>query len=175
MIVVSSYIRTRETAQPLLDRYPHVPVAEWDIHEFTYLNAGFYDGTTQEHRRAPALAYWQHCAPDLTEGGGAESFNDFMRRVRAMLDRLRREALPFSAVFSHGYVLKAVIWELLYTGDPSPAVFMAGFREFHNTFPVANGTIIPLRIDDDGEIFLGRPWVPPSPAKVGAVSETYLD
>ncbi len=175
LIVVSGYIRTRETAEPLMERFPKAPVAEWDIHEFTYLSAALYDGTTQAARGGPAREYWKRSMPDAVEGEGAESFNSFIRRVRGLLERLRTEAEPFTAVFSHGYVLKAVIWELLYTGDPDPAAYMAGFHKFHRTFPVANGTVIPLQIADDGEIFIGRPWVPGGAAVGDVESTNYLD
>ena len=37
LLVTSAYLRTRQTAQPTLARFPHVPVEAWPIEEFTYL------------------------------------------------------------------------------------------------------------------------------------------
>lgn len=37
LIVTSPYVRTQQTAQPTLERFPDVPQEEWPVQEFTYL------------------------------------------------------------------------------------------------------------------------------------------
>jgi 2,3-bisphosphoglycerate-dependent phosphoglycerate mutase len=157
LIVVSRYQRTVETALPTMRRFPTIPVVEWPIHEFTFLAPGHYRGKTQAQRSAPAAEYWESCDPDYCDGEGAESFNDFMLRIRECLERLRRASEPFIAVFAHGYVMKAVLWESLYRGHGTPREFMLGFREFHRCYPAANGLVLPMLADSDGNLFMGTP------------------
>jgi probable phosphoglycerate mutase len=155
LIVVSRYRRTVETARPTMQRFPKTPVVEWPIHEFTFLATDHYRGTTQEHRRAPALAFWDRREPQHCDGEGAESFNEFMGRIRDCLDRLRNSSEGFIAVFTHGYVMKAILWECLYCGDQTPSAFMAGFQGFHRSYPVENGMIVPMLADEHGRLFIG--------------------
>ena len=37
LIITSSYVRTKQTAKHLINKYPATPQEEWLIHEFTYL------------------------------------------------------------------------------------------------------------------------------------------
>jgi 2,3-bisphosphoglycerate-dependent phosphoglycerate mutase len=161
LIVVSGFIRTRQTAQPTIDRFPGVPVVEWPIHEFTFLPPAAFGGTTYHQRREPVLAFWERCEGNHCEGEGAESFNEFMLRVRALLQQLREATQPFTAVFAHGYVIKAVIWEILYRGDPAAPEFMLGYRALHECLPVGNGAVLPLQIAPDGRIFMSSLWPHP--------------
>lgn len=39
LIVVSPFVRTRQTAEPLRQKYPDVPVEEWPVQEFSFLDA----------------------------------------------------------------------------------------------------------------------------------------
>jgi broad specificity phosphatase PhoE len=161
LLVVSGYIRTRLTAEPLLARFPHTEVAERPIHEFTFLAPSRYAGTTIHQRREPVREYWERCAPDFCDGEGAETFDDFMRRIRAFLGQLRLESKPFTAIYAHAYIIKAFIWETLYHGDRSSPEFMRGFRALHQNLRIPNGTILPIHLSQDGNLFTGSPWVPP--------------
>ena len=51
LIVVSPFVRTRQTAEPLRQKYPDVPVEEWPVQEFSFLDADRCADTTQEERR----------------------------------------------------------------------------------------------------------------------------
>ena len=46
LIVVSPFLRARQTAAPFQNRFPNVPVEIWPIHEFTYLSPVKSAGTT---------------------------------------------------------------------------------------------------------------------------------
>ena len=88
LIVVSPFVRTRQTAEPLRQKYPDVPVEEWPVQEFSFLDA-------------------DRC-PDYVDGKDAESFNQLLARVDDMLTRLR--ALPGknkTVVFTHGNFMRA--------------------------------------------------------------------
>ena len=60
LIVVSPFVRTRQTAEPLRQKYPDVPVEEWPVQEFSFLDADRCADTTQEERRPLAEAYLQN-------------------------------------------------------------------------------------------------------------------
>ncbi len=166
LLVVSGYVRTHLTAAPLLRRFPKTKVAEWPIHEFTFLAPARYNGTTIRERREPVRAFWERCAPDHYDGEGAESFGDFMGRVRDCLARLHEESEPFTAVFTHAYVIKAILWKTLHYGDITSPEFMRGFYAFHQNLRIPNGTILPVHLSPQGNLYTGSPWIPPfsSPA-----------
>lgn len=85
LIVHSPYIRTFETATPLIKRFPETKVEIWPIQEFTYLNTKLNSGTTAAERKGSADAYWSKLDPSYIDGYGAESFSQMISRVRECL------------------------------------------------------------------------------------------
>src|SRR5947209_5845813 len=63
LIVVSPYVRARQTAEPAIRRFPRARVEEWPVQEVQYLDPALCVDTTQEERRALSDAYWQRCDP----------------------------------------------------------------------------------------------------------------
>jgi 2,3-bisphosphoglycerate-dependent phosphoglycerate mutase len=57
-VVLSPYRRARQTAEPLLRRFPGVHVEEQSVQEFTYLAADRCRGMTPEQRQPLVDAYW---------------------------------------------------------------------------------------------------------------------
>src|SRR5882757_2285534 len=51
LIVVSPYVRARQTAEPTIRRFPNTRVEEWPVHEVQYLAPALCVDTTQEERR----------------------------------------------------------------------------------------------------------------------------
>lgn len=117
LIVTSPYLRTQQTAQPTVERFPDVPVEVWPIQEFTYLQPSRWNGTLG-HERLPSIErYWEQADPDYCDGPGAESFATLLKRSEDALQRL--QALPVDAlvyVFSHGQFIQAVRSLILDTG-----------------------------------------------------------
>ncbi|WP_231329764.1 histidine phosphatase family protein [Actinomadura graeca] len=146
LIVSSSFVRARQTAEPAVKRFPETPYEEWPVGEFTYLGALHGPRTTSEQRRPHAEAYWERLDPAYVCGGDGESFQALIARVHVFLDRLaglREEGLV--AVFTHGIFMKAVIWSLLSgVGEPDAAA-MRGFRQFGEVCEMPNGVITELR------------------------------
>jgi len=161
LIVTTKYDRTGLTAAPLRQRFPAVPTDVWPIHEFTYLAPARYVGQTEEHRRAPAQAFWDRNDPDHVDGAGAESFRDFMARVRTLREHVQRTGREFTAVFTHGFVIKAIIWDLLREGEEINAHYMQGYYNFHLSQPVRNASITPVQFTDDALPEVGVPWLYP--------------
>jgi broad specificity phosphatase PhoE len=110
LIVMSRYLRTHQTARHLRERYPRVPHAQWDVHEFTYLSPEKCRNTTSADRLPDVIRYWDTCDPDYCDGPGAESFNDFMGRVIAMKQTLLSRHEGHIAVFSHHQFISALLW-----------------------------------------------------------------
>ncbi len=150
-IVVSPFIRTLHTAQPLLDKLQasgaKVPVLEWPIQEFTYLNPVRCRGTTAQDRKAWAQAYWQRADPDWEDGDGAESFRQLMYRVDDFSVRLA--ATPgWSLVFGHGMFFKAFLIGLEHGTKASPQA-MTRYRALESAAPIHNAQMIQLAADVD--------------------------
>jgi len=143
LIVVSPFIRTRQTATPLMARFPHVPVEEWPVHEFTYLNPERYRGTTETQRGVFAHDYWLRCDPHWNDGGGAESFADLIGRIDELERRLRGSTRN-TVIFTHGYFIKAL---LLRRERPLVVVdrtLMAAFRDGRKNNPMSNTQMVQL-------------------------------
>ncbi|WP_051261340.1 histidine phosphatase family protein [Desulfovibrio inopinatus] len=140
-IVVSRYIRTQLTAAPLLERFAGIPVEEWDVHEFTYLAPIKYAGTTGADRRPDVRAYWARNDPQYIDGDGAESFEAFIARVDTALHRLTT-LNGFTAVFTHGQVIRAMLWRMLYREDVISASTMEKFYHFRESASLPNAAVV---------------------------------
>lgn len=116
LIVVSPYLRTHQTAQPTRDRFPAVPVQQWPIEEFTYLEPSRWNGTARSERLPYIEEYWKTADPLYCDGPGAESFVSLLGRAEIALGRLR--SLPDQAgtvvLFTHGQFMQAVRMSVLY-------------------------------------------------------------
>lgn len=139
-IVVSPFQRTFDTAAPSLKRFPQLSVDIWPIQEMTYLSPVRCRGTTVLDRQGWASAYWQAGDPHAVDGEGAESYAQFMARVRNFSARLK--ATPgLGAVFGHGMFLKAFLIALDY-GFEATTESMVRFRALESASPLVNGQII---------------------------------
>jgi 2,3-bisphosphoglycerate-dependent phosphoglycerate mutase len=145
LIVTSPYARTLATARPLLARYPEVPHEQWPIHEFTYLSPGAHVGTSQRERAGAVDAFWQRSDPDLCDGPGAESLNQFAARVAAFEARLR-QLEGDAVIFTHGQLMQALLYRAS-GGDLSTSTGMRGFRSFCLETPVINTGMLILPTD----------------------------
>lgn len=108
-VIVSAYLRTQQTAEPLLKHYPELQAEVWSIHEFTYLSPSLCRDTNQDDRRPLVDDYWQRCDPDYRHGPDAESFRMLIERVQAAMQQF--QALDgISCVFAHGQIIRTMLW-----------------------------------------------------------------
>lgn len=142
LIVVSPFVRARQTAVPTITHFAPVPVVEWPVHEFTYLHPRRYDGTTGEERSPFAQAYWQRNDPFEQEAGGGESFVDLLARVKVMVERLHGETADFIVVFSHGLFLRAFLWKQLADVQQATPEAMRRYAHFLRAIHLPNGGIL---------------------------------
>jgi 2,3-bisphosphoglycerate-dependent phosphoglycerate mutase len=154
LLVLSPYLRAQQTAEPTLNRFPNVPSATWPVHEFTYLAAHHYDGTTGSERRPVAMTYWERNDPHYRDGPEAETFAELVERVWAIIGRLRQGQDQYVALFSHGLFIRALLWAVLTdTRRPAPQQ-MKQYGNFCQAVRVPNGSVCRLYIGEK-ELRLG--------------------
>ncbi len=145
-IITSRYIRTTQTATPLLERFAGVPIEEWDIHEFTYMSGDKYAGTTTHERRPFIDEYWQRLDPHFADGDG-ESFAGFAARCRAFIARMGNTT-GITAAFSHGHFTRGVLHTLQGNFDTVTPDTMRNFWQDHHANPIPNCTRYVFAVGD---------------------------
>lgn len=147
LIVTSNHERTRQTAQPLIEKYPESLRDIWAIHEFTYLSPASCINTTKEDRKIRVEDYWSRCDPHYVEGTGAESFSAFFERVQVFFNKMKLMGGLHTYFFSHEQVIKLIMF--LSNGEINePSV--EGMRHFRNsllTNPLENLRAIQFETD----------------------------
>lgn len=108
MIIYSLHDRTYQTAQPLIRKYPFAKVLQNElIHEFTYLDADVYKGTTILERAPQKEIFWKEEDPWFKSGDTAESLLDLFSRVEQTIHYLKTLLWHEVVVFSH--------WQFMHT------------------------------------------------------------
>ena len=161
LIVRSPYLRARQTAEPLMARFPQVPVETWPVQEFTYLDPAATYGLNEAERAPFYASYWDQDSPDFANPGGAESFTHFMGRVRGSLSRFA--ALPAGArvaVFTHGYFMQGARLALLFPALSDQAM-MSASRTLNDNEPIANTEILELRVIEGDIRTMGQEHITP--------------
>jgi broad specificity phosphatase PhoE len=150
LIVTSSYLRSKDTSILTRLALPHVRVEEWPVHEFTYLTTHlkFEKYGTVRGRKPLVETFWELSEPDFIDGPGAESFQQFFKRVWEVIERLERPKYKgkMIAIFTHEQFISAFRWLL---ERDSPNVHESDMREFRQYLlanRVANGQIVKLKV-----------------------------
>lgn len=120
LIAVSSYLRTQQTAQPVTDRFPSIPVKIWPVQEFTYLSSTHYENATVSDRRSAANKYWLRGNPSYHDGSKAETFNHMLERVDQTIEKIQQNEKEFILIYSHGWFIRALLWKLIGDEIDSP-------------------------------------------------------
>lgn len=103
LIVTSNYLRTQQTAQPLIYQFPSVRVETWDIvREFTFLDRNQHCNTTTLQRSVYVDKYWLKCDPHYRDGLEEETFFELLARVEETKKRLEKRAEKKIVLFTHG-------------------------------------------------------------------------
>jgi len=108
LIVMSSYIRAQQTAEPIKALYPTVSCEVWPIHEFCHLKDEGYKNTSKYDRRPKIHEYWDRMDPEYIDGEGAESFSQTVERITNSFERLQKRPEKFIAVFTHGFIMHII-------------------------------------------------------------------
>lgn len=160
-VFVSNYLRTQQTAKPLIEKLQSLgklnrnPEILSELHEFNCLNFANIKGQDFAIVKQIAEHYWQTATPDFVDGADlnvpknwqAESFDEFVNRVKSAMAYF--DALPQGAyvVFTHGIWLSMLHWLILNkTTDSNQA--MRDFRQFELANRPNNCDVFCLKIDD---------------------------
>ncbi len=152
-IFVSKFLRTQQTAEPLirklqLEKHPHEVHLWFDVHEFEPHDPKGTLGLNQEDRMNYYLAYWDKLDPNFKYLPGYESFFELMNRILGVLKKLKEIPNGINYVFTHGIVIKIILFvlneypniESLKKESSSEFYFeiMKKFREFNIEFKTKN-------------------------------------
>ena len=144
LIISSSYLRAKQTADYTRKRFPQAPLEEWPVHEFTYLSQSISGkSTTIDERRTLVDAYWSRLDQHYTDGNGAESFTNLMKRVQDIVEELKNIDAEFIVVFSHGQFILAVLSWLMGLNINN----MEQFRHFLLANEIPNGAIMKVALE----------------------------
>jgi broad specificity phosphatase PhoE len=156
LLVTSPFLRAQQTSEPLRQRFPDVPVEEWPIQEFSFLNSALHRGTSEADRESHVVSYWQREDPAYINGPEAESFTMFLDRAREAIHRLAtRDPGGCIVVFTHGFFMQAFRLALLFP-KATDAELMANFQRFHFLNLIQNIGSLEFEVHD-GKIHLIGP------------------
>ena len=115
-VMVSKYLRTQQTAAPLLEKYKLDFEVNEHLHEFSYLSEQKCANTNLNDRKAWVNAYWERMDYQHRDADDAESFEDLYLRVQAFQEKLKILTPHYVkknlAVFSHGQFLQLLIMQI---------------------------------------------------------------
>jgi broad specificity phosphatase PhoE len=142
LIIVSPYLRAIQTARPVISKFPDVPVELWNsVHEFEPLSDIQHHGSTRSER---SLLYAEYVAMDDCShscGTGAESFDEFIKRVDDTLSKLRGIGPAFIVIVSHYWFINAVLMRL---NNPDVKITPKYFNE--HTLDIKNTETVKVEI-----------------------------
>ena len=146
LVVISPYLRTLQTAKPLLTKFPDAPVQTWAMQEFTYLSLAQTRNSTLADRKPLVDAFWARSNPAYCDGESAESFASFWQRAKNAIDKIVAEAPDKTVVFCHAQFARAMLWQML-VEQTVTAEIMQAFYFFMRAVNIPNTAIIKLLID----------------------------
>jgi probable phosphoglycerate mutase len=157
LIVTSPFLRAQQTAEPLRQRFPEVPVEVWPIQELTFLEPSHYRNTTEAEREPHSVRYWELNDHTYVEGPGAESFSAFLDRAREAVRRLEgRDPGGCIIVVTHGFFMQAFRLVLLFP-RATDAELMANFRRFHFVNLIQNIDSLEFEVRNGKIQLIGQP------------------
>lgn len=115
-VIVSQYLRTHQTAAPLLEKYDLSFEIDEHLHEFSYLSECKCANTNMDDRKAWVKAYWEKMDYQYKDADDAESYEDLYMRVQAFHEKLKALSDNYIqknlAVFSHGQFLQLLMMQI---------------------------------------------------------------
>ncbi len=148
LIVYSSLVRSKATAEPLIEAYPYATVEQWPVQEWDYEDDEALKGKSPEERRAIRKAYWGKMNPAVKIGKDAESLEAAVARVLGVLEKIKEAPYKNIVIFSHGWFLN-VLRAVLCLGANDKVKIMQAIRLFFNVRPINNASVMRLSVDGD--------------------------
>lgn len=135
-VLISQFLRTRQTACHYCQRHMVMPVEHPLLHEFRTLDPALIAGLNQEQRRPIVDRYWSESNPDEQMGEDAESFHAFAGRV-ARFHAQMNDLPDQTVIFTHGMWLAMLVWQSLGLSAQG-SISMRNFRRFVLGLPMPN-------------------------------------
>jgi broad specificity phosphatase PhoE len=164
LIVTTPFIRTKQTAEPFIEKFPGVKVEEWEMQEFTFLSKDKYNGWTHHERRPFLEAYWKNADPNYKDDASAESFAEFISRVRRVIKKMGEAEGDVTIAFGHGYTMSGILFVLGGHAEEVNANTMKNFWDFYLKLIPGNLETMEFKIDS-GEVSYVPRARPQTPAK----------
>ena len=143
-VIISKYLRTYQTAEPILQKYRITAEIDGNIHEFSYLSERKCANTNLDDRKEWVKAYWEKMDCDYRDGDDAESFTDLYIRVQLFHKKLRQLEKEYAeknlVIFTHGQFLRLLL-TLKDRPKPLSRELMQNFRLDLIQQPIPNTTI----------------------------------
>lgn len=150
LIVTSPYVRTKQTAEPVIHKWPAAEHEEWPVQEFTQLCYQTRGLLEKEEKRSILQQLWEDENPSYCDGPYAESFFDLQNRINWLLDRLKKLEHRKTYIFTHGYFLKAFFCRL--ENPEKNTISMGALKAYKDTLSIPNTCIFHCTISNEGEI-----------------------
>jgi broad specificity phosphatase PhoE len=147
-VLVSPYLRARETAEPYSARVGCAIDVNPLMQEFSAIDPALLKGMTGVQRRPIADAYWAAADPSVRMGAAAETFSEFNGRVGEFVGSLT-ELPGLSVLFGHGIWFGLVCWHLDGHGVEDSRD-MKAFRAFQRAMSMPNGAVYVLKACTEG-------------------------
>jgi broad specificity phosphatase PhoE len=145
-IIHSPYIRTLQSAQATILKYPGATVEQWLVQEFIYLSHEKYRNSTQAERKSVVDDYWQQCDPQQKNSDEAESFIEFIDRMDMIIEKLKHRE-DHVIVFTHGHVIRAMIWKIITGRLAKDKTGMQQYRSLRHALYIPNAVILKISLD----------------------------
>jgi 2,3-bisphosphoglycerate-dependent phosphoglycerate mutase len=157
LIVISPFLRAQQSAEPLHQRFPEVPVEEWPVQEFTFLNPSHHSNTCEADREPYVATFWRRQDPAYVDGPGAESFTSFLDRAREAIHRLvNRNQSGCIVIYTHGFFMQAFRLVLLFP-KATDWELLANFLRFHLVNFIQNTDSLEFEVRDGKIRLIGHP------------------
>lgn len=107
LIVVSPYVRSRQSATPLAEKFS-LPLITMSVQEFTYWDFRYTKTEAQGDRKIKVDRFWSRLDPMEKQGGEhAESFVELIVRCKAFRLWATQTSYETCVCFSHGFFMHA--------------------------------------------------------------------
>lgn len=137
-VYISKFIRTLQTATPLLEKFNLQPIQFSGLNEFDPLCAETIEGTSGNERQAITNLYWEDANPNQKHGKTGQSYNAFCSQVNDFMPTLLTLENN-GVIFGHGIWISQLIWQTLGFGQSSAdSDNMKDFIQFHRTLQIKN-------------------------------------
>lgn len=147
-IGVSKFIRTQQTAKPLVAATHIQPNVIEGLEEFNYLSFDAVRDLPLDERIAISDNFWLKNDLQDAHGNDSESFANFYTRVEQVFAYFKTLESGNHIVYTHGLWISMLIWQLL-SQPASSQMHIQKFRQFEMSIRARNCEVFCLTLAED--------------------------